>query len=312
MRYLALGTVVVLCCLVHAAAPAADVLNGAAGVGASAAPGLSNAAQLQNRAGVNVRGGASANAGGGNGGVGVGVQGGLGVGGNTPVGPNFGSARLDANNAIRASLGRPAVRASGSVGAAADAHVRYGRRDAANDTDANSPQRAADSRFELRDPRYRAALQADLNLANRLAEIDRLRDIALANADTEMFLRADTLESQARLQHEHQIRQTVGVAPSTDAARFDAENYGEFNAGADNASVPDFGRPQRRVRQQLPPRNLEGEVQAGYDVDANSRYRGGLNRGRGAAPAGSSTFDQRSAADADGQVLVEETPPPGK
>ena len=71
-------------------------------------------------------------------------------------------------------------------------------------------QREADGVVGSRRPtihpqHLRLMLQADLVLARRLADIDRLRDVALANGNENLLLRADQLEQQARLQHDQRI-----------------------------------------------------------------------------------------------------------
>jgi len=68
------------------------------------------------------------------------------------------------------------------------------------------------------DAQNRVALQADLFLANRLAEIDRLRDVAVSNNDAQMLLRADHLELEARRHHGIQVRSAAGGAFEAGAA----------------------------------------------------------------------------------------------
>lgn len=51
--------------------------------------------------------------------------------------------------------------------------------------------------------RDRAVHQAELNLNHRLAQIDRMRDRALASGDAKLLAQADHLEATARTQYEH-------------------------------------------------------------------------------------------------------------
>ena len=51
--------------------------------------------------------------------------------------------------------------------------------------------------------RDRAVHQAELNLNHRLAQIDRMRDRALASGDAKLLAQADHLEATARAQYEH-------------------------------------------------------------------------------------------------------------
>ncbi len=262
MRRFAMFGVVVLCCTWQSAAFGQGPLGGATnlnvlGNGNAAITGaVPSAAQLQSRAGVNLRSDVE-------------------VGGRGVVGPNFNAARVGANADIRASLGRRAARVSGSSETSAALRSQYHRPEDAGGDHADAPRNAEWTRAEMQDPSYRAALQADLFLASRLAEIDRLRDFALANGDTNMLLRADTLEREVRLQHHHQIQHTVGWqagaarqydVSAAQQAQFGGQVYGQTAA----PQAPNFPPP--------------GATYGDFNADAAGQSFGGGRFFHGNAP----------------------------
>ncbi len=163
---------------------------------------------------------------------------GIGTSGNTSVGPNFNSARLGLDAAAGTATPGRGVGVTGSAGALFQAR----RNDAAQ-----TPPQPTMIQTQAMQPitiHNRAALNADLSLGNRIAEIDRLRDVAVANGDTQMLLRADQLEHEARIYHYHQVRQALAV----DAA---AQNAAAVQAGAEQNAYTAAGVPANQPSPQF-------------------------------------------------------------
>lgn len=210
-----------------AAACAADPLGGLnplggsnpPGAAAGAAGGLSGAAGLQNRVGVPIPG-AGANV---IGGPGFDVNAGVGVGAGGSVstrGAGVGvSGSLDASTRLRARQRR--TQPAGSR--------RPGGDPSQSQTDQSEPA-AAGGGLSVSNS---TVLRADLFLAHRLAEIDRLRDYAVSRGDTRLLARTDELEAQARAQHDHLIE--IAQSSEDGGSRYDAaqELSGALQAQAD-------------------------------------------------------------------------------
>ncbi len=166
----------------------------------------------------------------------------VGVDAQRHVGANFAADRTGVRGGVK-SRGRLSAGAGG-IGIGASGHgeaaAHIGRRpDSPNRPDQPGSNRSTDPREQGHN---HVALQADLLLAQRLAQIDRLRDVALANGDTDLLLRADTLEQQARLQHRHRIESALGAQlppPPQHDHQFTGQAAGEFQGRA-GANAPNF------------------------------------------------------------------------
>jgi hypothetical protein len=102
----------------------------------------------------------------------------------------------------------------------------------------------------------RRVLHADLQLAHRLAEIDRLRDHALANDDVDLLMRADILEQQARVHHQQHVQQMQFAAEQGDGEKNESNAENSLDAdepATTSASGTSRGRayPNRRVQYEM-------------------------------------------------------------
>jgi hypothetical protein len=178
-------------------------------------------AQIPPLGGLGGVGGSSGGAGGGGAGAGAGIGAGGGIGGG--IG---GSADLQSRAGMRIRGGRKVGasfeaqgnanltggRGRAGLSTAADAALRT-RRGQQPETppadgqtsDSQTPPQDGGQPPQRRAPVNRIALQADLLLAHRLADIDRLRDVALSRGDAQMLLRCDQLELDARQHHQLQV-----------------------------------------------------------------------------------------------------------
>jgi hypothetical protein len=250
MRF-AYGLTAVVCGLLLATAAQAQLggipggLGGGASGGASGAAGAGSpgaAADLTTRAGIR-------------------------VGGGRQVGAGFNSVRLGASAGGRGNAGmsRGGVSLSGSGDLSAEA--RRGRRNEQPPAQNEGQPPADEPQSNPSRPLpalSRAALQADLMLAHRLADVDRLRDVALSRGDAQMLLRCDQLEQEARYQHHVQVEQALATdenLPADATLTAEGEIQGEISGRAQAAT--NRARRQARAANQFGKQVAEQAIQHG-------------------------------------------------
>jgi hypothetical protein len=165
------------------------------------------------------------------------------------VGPNFdarGGAHLDA----RVSPGQRG-RLGASLDASGRAQLQMRGHDERQSADRRYAQQGRADAYAHAGEVNRHVLHADLQLAHRLAEIDRLRDHALAHDDVNLLMRADILEQQARVQHQRHVAQMEFAAERGQGQhqgfwnRPQWEPQGQFSGGVSGSATPyDPEQPQ--------------------------------------------------------------------
>ncbi len=226
------------------------------------------------------------------GGAGGGIGGGLGLGGGRAgvrvngqgggriAGPNFDAGRLGAGAgaAGRANAGGGNGLLSGRANLEFNANAEMNRNRRQEQGGNNPGEEGAPNENGRRTEVYltgrqRAAMQADLTLAGRLADIDRLRDIALTQGDTNMLLRADSLEHEARVQHQNHVRQIMATQGEEGfQGRFEGNGNGGFQAEAGRYPYPE------RPAQFNAAGEAEGAMQGNFNGRAVGPYPGAVER----------------------------------
>jgi hypothetical protein len=211
MRSLMLCAASVLFFATTVAAQTVDGVAAGAVSGATGRGGLTAGGQLQGRGSVAVPSGGHSGSG-------------------RAVGANFDARRGAQVDADISASGR--ARVGGSRVAAARARFDA-RADVETDAESRQPRSRTPGRPEAFDPSSdlnRHILHADLQLAHRLSEIDRLRDHALTHDDVNLLMRADILEQQARIQHQRHVAQMQITAQQGQGVRagFEADAQGNL------------------------------------------------------------------------------------
>ncbi len=168
------------------------------------------------------------------------------------VGPNFRPQQTGTD------LTRPGVPIGGRAAMGRDrARIARALADGAAAKGKEADQREGDvvtgSRRPTNHPQHhRLMLQADLVLARRLADIDRLRDVALANGKENLLLRADQLEQQARLQHDQRIAR-LEAFPTVERESGEGVNSGLASprVAAPSMKLPAADRPAAPIEPTL-------------------------------------------------------------
>lgn len=113
----------------------------------------------------------------------------------------------------------------------------------------------------------RAAANATLSLNQRLAEIDRMRDRAIATGNTEVLAQADKLEAQARAQYEARIEQLQEASQRSSKSSKEVQAQADGNVRQNlngEASTPrknnETPSDDRRSRSGVRPASAEGSV----------------------------------------------------
>lgn len=192
--------------------PGGGAAGAAGGHGAGAAGAGGTRAGLGSRLDVNssvrgvnpaqaVRGATSAGAGLGGG---ARAQAGLGAGANAPGAGLRGRGAIQGQGAAQGRTGLFS-NSTADAGAGADAGI-----EADVSTSASMDRREVSGREH-------AGRQAEMTLNHRLAEIDRLRDQALATGNTVQLAKADELEAQARTTFQHRL-DVIRTAPDHEQA----------------------------------------------------------------------------------------------
>ncbi|REJ91295.1 MAG: hypothetical protein DWQ34_15185 [Planctomycetota bacterium] len=225
--------------------------------------------------GLNPLGGPVGGGGGAQGGAGLGLPGlpgvrGVDIGPSLDVGANAG---VDANLSTNPRL----LNASGSVRSSAEMRARFRRTSRPDERTPGeeSPQnRPTASDPQSASPENRALLQLDLYLANRLSQIDRLRDYAIAHNDVSLLIRADSLESEARALHQQQVTAlTDGEASQADDEWGPRNRTGVWaDADAAGAFAAESTGPQGETSADVPQRPSANSEFTG-DAAAWVRYR---------------------------------------
>lgn len=207
-----------------------------AGGGVAGGGGAAGSAGLLDRVGVRVSGGAAG----------------------AVAGPNFDSVRISAGAGLDASANVGGLGVSGAADSAAQMRARMRR----TQRPASRPNETPQDREPAEDDgtpdatqgaSNPAVLRVDLWLAHRLAAIDRLRDYALANGDVNLMARSDTLESEARVQHQHRVSAALfgsDEAPPESGGDPGAGNVGQPPARFGGWSADAAARAQSQINAQ--------------------------------------------------------------